>query len=98
MNQNDILFENIIADFEPQKKITLKTMYLNGQRQAEIKHRYEMEKMKKEIIAEVLANLSIELETSKSLQKIKSLNEAIENLEKPKGGKKYVSYCNEGFT
>jgi len=81
MRQNDILFDNLIADFEPQKKITLKTMYLNSQRQDEIKHRYEMEKIKKEVVAEILAYLSIELETGDAIQKIKGLKKVIESLE-----------------
>lgn len=85
MRQKDILFDNIIANFDDQEKVTLKMMYYASERAEEQKRYLEMKQMEKEIIDKVLAQLSITLGTDEALQKINALNDAIENLNK--GGK-----------
>ncbi len=78
--QRDAMFDYFINGLDSKMQATLNMMYMNSMRVDEANHRREMEQMKKEIIEEVLSRISIMFETGEAMQKIKSLNKAIEQL------------------
>ena len=78
--QRDAMFDYFINGLDSKMQATLNMMYMNSMRIDEANHRREMEQMKKEITEEVLSRISIMFETGEALEKIKSLNKAIEQL------------------
>lgn len=78
--QRDAMFDYFINGLDSKMQSTLNMMYLNSMRIDEANHCREMEEMKKEIIEEVLSRISIMFETGEAMEKIKSLNKAIEQL------------------
>ena len=80
--QRDAMFDYFINGLDSKMQATLNMMYMNSMRIDEANHRREMEQMKKEITEEVLSRISIMFETGEALEKIKSLNKAIEQLGK----------------
>lgn len=79
--QKECLFNYFIENLDKVAQATLRDMFFRSERIDEFHHKIEMEQMKKEIINEVLARISIMFETGEALKEIKSLNDAIENLE-----------------
>lgn len=79
--QKEAMFEYFIKGFDEKAQATLRMMFLKSQNVDEFQNKLKMEQMKKEIIDEVLARISIMFETGEALKEIKSLNDAIENLE-----------------
>lgn len=78
--QRDAMFDYFINGLDSKMQATLNMMYLNSNSIDEMNHRREMEEMKKEITEDVLSRISIMFETGEALEKIKSLNKAIEQL------------------
>ena len=78
--QRDAMFDYFINGLDSKMQATLNMMYMNSMKIDEMNHRREMEQMKQEIIEEVLSRISIMFETGEAMQKIKSLNQAIEQL------------------
>ena len=74
------MFDYFINGLDSKMQATLNMMYMNSMKIDEMNHRREMEQMKQEIIEEVLSRISIMFETGEAMQKIKSLNQAIEQL------------------
>lgn len=78
--QRDAMFDYFIEGLDSKMQATLNMMYFNSMRIDEANHRREMEEMKQQVIEEVLSRISIMFETGEAMQKIKSLNKAIEQL------------------
>lgn len=80
--RDDDLFRNMISGFESKLQAQLNYQYTHNKMLNELERRQEIERMKKEIVEEVLSRISIMFETGEAIQKINALNKAIEQLEK----------------
>ena len=80
--RDDDLFRNMISGFESNLQAQLNYQYTHNKMLNELERRQEIERMKKEIVEEVLSRISIMFETGEAIQKINALNKAIEQLEK----------------
>lgn len=80
MRRNDDLFNYTMRELEKKGQYEL-SLHFQHQRMLEMfNQKKEREQMKKEIVEEVLSRISIMFETGEAMQKIKSLNKAIEQL------------------
>lgn len=78
--RNENLFNYFISGMEKEMQAQLRYMYTRNNLLNEYEHRQEMERMKKEVTEDVLSRISIMFETGEALNKINTLNKAIEQL------------------
>ena len=78
--QDDDFFRHLISGMDSKLQMELNLMYAHKSMRDEWEHRHEMERLKKEIVEEVLSRISIMFETGEALKEINALNKAIEQL------------------
>lgn len=82
MRNNDDLFRYTLRELEKKGQTEL-ALHFQHQRMIEtFNQKSELEKMKNDIIAEVLSRISIMFETGEAIKKIDALNKAIQQLER----------------
>lgn len=80
MRYRDDLFEYTLRELEKKGQTELYLHFHHQRMLEQFNQKQERERMKNEIIEEVLSRISIMFETGEAMQKIKSLNKAIEQL------------------
>ena len=80
--QDEDFFRHLISGRDSKLQTELNLMYAHKRMRDDWERKHETERMKKEIVEEVLSRISIMFETGEAMQKIKSLNQAIEQLGK----------------
>ena len=78
----DILFRALIAEFDPQKQATLMNMYKSALLAEKENRKREFATMKKEVMNEVLSQISVNADTKDAVLQIDALNNALRNLGK----------------
>lgn len=78
--QDEDFFHHLISGMDSKLQMELNWMYTHKRIRDDLEHKREMERMKKEIVEEVLSRISIMFETGEAIKKIDSLNRAIERL------------------
>ena len=82
MRNNDDLFRYTLRELEKKGQSEL-SLHFQHQRMIEaFNQKAELEKLKKEIVEEVLSRISIIFETGDAIKKIDALNKAIKQLER----------------
>ena len=78
--QIEVLFDALIEQYDKDKQATLKMMYLRCVQAEEARQRQEREKLKREIVAEVLQQISVSADTKEAVLKIEELQKILNNL------------------
>ncbi len=78
--QDEDFFRHLISGMDSKLQTELNWMYAHKRMRDDWERKHEMERMKNEIVNEVLSRISIMFETGEAMQKIKSLNQTIEQL------------------
>jgi hypothetical protein len=78
--QMDYLVRYVAHQFDPQVEATINYMYQRSQSAEYIEHKREMERLKQEIIKEVLKQISVTVDTQEALKNIKEVDHAIKEL------------------
>lgn len=78
--QDEDFFRHLISGMDSKLQMELNWMYAHKRIRDDWEHKQEMERMKKEIVEEVLSRISVMFETGEAIKKIDSLNRAIERL------------------
>ncbi len=73
-------FNHFISGLDSKLQAQLRLQYAHNKAMNEYEHKQEMQRMKQEIIDEVLARLSVIVENGEALQKIEALEKAIARL------------------
>jgi len=79
-SNNDSLFQHFIRGMDSKMQAELSHIYHQNRIKNQWLQQREREQLKKEIMEEVLSRISIMFETGEAIQKIHSLNKAIEQL------------------
>ena len=80
MHRNDDLFNYTLRELEKKGQYELSLFFQHQRMKEMVNQQKEREQLKREIVEEVLSRISIMFETGEAMQKIKSLNKAIEQL------------------
>lgn len=80
--QDEDFFRHLISGMDSKLQMELNWMYAHKRMRDDWEHKHEMERMKREIVEEVLSRISIMFETGEAIKKINSLDKAIEQLGK----------------
>ena len=78
--QMDYLVRYVAQQFDPQVQSTINYMYRQSKMIDQVEHQREMEKLKQEIIEEVLKQLSVTVDSQEALKNIKEVDRAIKEL------------------
>lgn len=78
--QMDILFRYLIEDCSQQKQATLMNMYKCAMLAEKENRRRENEMLKKEIVSDVLSQLSVKADVTDAVCQIDALKNALQNL------------------
>lgn len=82
MRNNNDLFTYTLRELEKKGQLEL-SLHFQHQRMIEtLNQKAELEKLKQEIVEEVLSRISIMFETGEAIKKIDALNKAIQQLER----------------
>ena len=79
-SKRDSLFEHFIRGMDSKMQAQLSLMYAHNRVKDEWLRRQEKEQLKREITEDVLSRISFIFETSEAIEKIDSLNKALEKL------------------
>lgn len=79
-NKNDDFFRYFISGMDSKMQADLSYRFAHNKLLAKEEHRREMEQMKKEIVADILANLSLTVDITDVLRQIEELRRAIDSL------------------
>lgn len=77
---DDNFFRYFISGMDSKMQADLSYRFAHNKLLAKEEHRREMEQMKKEIVADILANLSLTVDITDVLRQIEELRRAIEDL------------------
>ena len=80
--QMDALFDALISQFDREKQATLKMMYLRCVQAEEARQRQEYDKLKKEIVVEVLQKISVSADIKDAVIGIREIKHALDDLTK----------------
>lgn len=78
--RDEDLFRYFINGMDSKMQADLSYRFAHNKLLAKEEHRREMEQMKKEIVADILANLSLTVDITDVLRQIEELRRAIEDL------------------
>ena len=78
--QDEDFFQHLISGMDSKLQMELNLMYAHKRMRDTLEHQREMEKLKREIVEEVLSRISIMFETGEAVKEINALNKAIEQL------------------
>lgn len=78
--RDEDLFRYFINGLDSKMQADLSYRFAHNKLLAKEEHRREMEQMKKEIVADILANLSLTVDITDVLRQIEELRRAIEDL------------------
>lgn len=78
--QKDFMFNYLVSGFEKSMQATLNQMYYQSCKIDEMNHRYEMERMKKEITEDVISRISATVDVSEIIDQIEELRRLIDDL------------------
>ena len=78
--QMDALFDMLISQFDREKQATLKMMYWRCVQAEEARRRQEYDKLKKEIVVEVLQKISVSADIKDAMLQIEELQKILNNL------------------
>lgn len=82
MRKNDDIFTYTLRELEKKGQMELALHFQHQRMLEQYNQQKELERMKLEIVNEVLSRISIMFSTGEAMNKIKGLNEAIEQLTK----------------
>ena len=82
LRKNDDLFNYTLRELEKKGQLELSLHFQRQRMLEQYNQKKELERMKQEIVNEVLSRISIMFSTGEAMNKIKGLNEAIEQLTK----------------
>ena len=78
--RDEDLFHYFISGMDSKMQANLSYRFAHNKLLAKEEHRREMEQMKKEIVADILANLSLTVDITDVLRQIEELRRAIDSL------------------
>ena len=84
--QDEEFFHRLISGMDQNQQLELNLMYTHNRMRYNLYHKKEMEQLKKEIVEEVLARISVKVDTGEAIQEVKGLNKELEKFEKLAGG------------
>lgn len=78
--QDEDFFNRLISGMDSKLQAEFNWMYAHKRMRDTLEHQREMEKLKNEIVEEVLSRISIMFETGEAIKEINALKKAIEQL------------------
>lgn len=78
--QMDVLFDALIGQYDKETQATLKMMYVRCVQAEEARRCQEYDKLKKEIVAEVLQKISVSADIKDAMLQIEELQKILNNL------------------
>ena len=79
-DKNDDFFRYFINGMDSKMQADLSYQFAHNKLRAKEEHRREMEQLKKEIVADILANLSLTVDITDVLRQIEELRRAVDSL------------------